>query len=64
MTGDARPEPGDFTVCISCASVLCFTPQMDLELSTLEAIPIHLRMAFARVVQLVKERERGPIRIT
>jgi hypothetical protein len=55
-SSDAKPEPGDFTICIGCASVLLFTPQMDLELSSLEAIPTHSRMGFARVVQAVKER--------
>jgi hypothetical protein len=55
---DAKPQPGDYTVCIGCAQVLRFTPQMDLEMSSLEAIPTHSRMAFARVVQEITKRTK------
>jgi len=58
LLGEVQPMPGDFTVCIGCACVLRFTPTMHLELSSLEAIPTHSRMDFARVVQAVKARGR------
>lgn len=44
MLDTVKPEPGDFSVCISCASVLRLTDTMDYELSSLEAIPTHSRM--------------------
>lgn len=55
MTSRDKPEPGDYTVCINCASVLRFGPDMLLELASLEAIPMHSRLAFAKVVQGVTE---------
>jgi len=66
LTDDAKAEPGDYTVCIGCGSILRFTETMEFELSSLEAIPIHMRMLFARVVQAVHSRppNRRPIRIT
>jgi hypothetical protein len=69
LTADAKPEPLDFTVCTRCASVLRFDDDMNLELSSLEAIPTHSRMAFARVVQVLKlhpfpkRDDDGPIKI-
>ena len=65
MLGEHRAGPGDFTVCITCASVLRFTETMDYELASLEAIPTHSRMMFARAVQAVKSRASDrPLRIT
>jgi hypothetical protein len=58
------PGPGDFTVCLGCASVLRFTGAMDFEVSSLESIPIHSRLPFARVVQAVKEKPQRAYRIT
>jgi hypothetical protein len=55
LTEEAKPEPGDYTVCIGCASVLRFRENMSLELSSLEAIPTHSRLPFAQIVQAVKE---------
>jgi len=64
MTAEAKPEPGDFTVCAYCAAVLRFNAKMDLEISELAEIPVHSRLAFAQVVQKIKEfpmpkREKG-----
>jgi len=64
LTDAVKAEPGDFTVCIGCASVLRFTETMDFELSSLEAIPTHARMQFARVVQAAQSLPSRPIRIT
>lgn len=64
LLDEVKPVPGDFTVCIGCASVLRFTETMDFELSSLEAIPTRSRMMFARVVQAVKARPTHAIRIT
>lgn len=55
MEGHEKPEPGDFTICIDCRSVLRFTPDMQLELSSLESIPIHARLGFAKVVQALEQ---------
>jgi hypothetical protein len=54
MEGPEKPEPGDYTVCIRCASVLRWNPDMQLELSSLEDIPMHSRLRFAKVVQGIK----------
>lgn len=54
MTGSDKPQPGDFTVCIACASVLRWTATMDFELSSLMAVPTHIRMDFAKLVSTVK----------
>jgi hypothetical protein len=54
LTSKDKPEPGDFTVCIKCASVLRFDGKMDLELSSLMAIPVACRLDFAKVVQAIK----------
>lgn len=54
MEGEHVPKVGDFTVCINCTSVLCFTENMELRLSSLLEIPTHSRLAFAKVVQLTK----------
>jgi len=64
LLDEVRPVPGDFTVCIGCSSVLRFTETMDFELSSLEAIPTHSRMYFARVVQATKTLPIRPFRIT
>jgi hypothetical protein len=55
LTAAVQPQPGDYTICIGCASVLRFTETMDFELSSLEAIPTHSRMGFAQAVQAVKK---------
>lgn len=54
MEGKDPPEPGDYTVCIRCASVLRFGPDMMLEMASLTDIPMHSRLGFAKVVQKVK----------
>jgi hypothetical protein len=54
MTEDHAPEPSDFTVCCYCTSVLMFDGNLHLQLSSLEAIPTHSRMAFAQIVQMLK----------
>lgn len=44
--GDAKPEPGDLSVCIKCACVLRFDDTLQLvDLSTqeLEALPVETR---------------------
>jgi len=58
VTAGEVPRVGDFTVCIECASVLRFNAMMDMELSTLEDIPTHSRMLFARMVTTLKELQR------
>jgi hypothetical protein len=60
FTAKIAPEPGDFTVCINCGAVLLFDGEMDLLLSSLEAIPMHSRLDFAKMVTAVKE--RGPFK--
>jgi hypothetical protein len=55
LTGQEKPEPGDFTICISCTAILRFTTGNDLELSSLEAVPVHLRFEYAKVIRAIKE---------
>jgi hypothetical protein len=56
------PDPGDFTICLYCAAVLKFGPDMMLEASSLMDIPMHSRKGFAEGVMAAKElieRRRG-----
>jgi hypothetical protein len=62
MYGEHAPKPGDFTVCAQCASVLRFKEGMDVVLSSLLEIPVHSRMGFAKVVQLIKANPMPPPR--
>lgn len=32
---NATPSPGDYTVCIECAAILLFTPEMKMRTTTL-----------------------------
>jgi hypothetical protein len=54
LQGKEPPRPGDFTICIECASVLRFTDTLDFELSSLEAVPVEFRFDFAKVVTTLK----------
>ncbi len=55
MTSKEGPEPGDFTVCIHCRSVLRFDGKMELVKSSLIEVPIHMRYAFAKVQRMMGE---------
>lgn len=55
LTSDDPPEPGDFTVCIDCRAVLRWGADMNLELSSLEEIPAHSRMVFAKVLRIMEQ---------
>jgi hypothetical protein len=55
---DAIPQPFDFTVCIQCCNVLRFDADMNLIASSLEEIPMHSRLPFAKVVTLCKAAPR------
>ena len=52
---DDPPAPGDFTICIGCRSILHWTADMNLELSSLEAVPVSSRFAFAKVLRIMEE---------
>lgn len=54
MEGPDAPQPGDFTVCIECAGVLQYGPDMQLLASSLLEVPMHSRLSFAKVVQTIK----------
>jgi hypothetical protein len=49
------PEPGDFTICIACSSVLRFDENMRLVLSCLSEVPIEIRARLAFVKMTVDE---------
>jgi hypothetical protein len=53
MTSRDKPEPGDFTVCIGCRSVLRLGPEMTLEKSSLLEVPVHLRFEFAKMIRVM-----------
>jgi hypothetical protein len=55
MEGQEKPKPGDCTVCMGCASVLRFTEDMQLEMSSLMEIPVEYRFNFAKMVAAVKQ---------
>jgi hypothetical protein len=55
LTSRDKPEPGDYTVCIGCRSVLKFGPGMGLEKSSLLEVPVHLRASFAKVIRVMEE---------
>lgn len=60
---DTSPDPGNYTVCFGCASVLRFSENMVLMPSSLLEIPEHSRLQFAQLVQTVKlmiERDAQP----
>lgn len=52
------PEPGDFTVCIACSSVLRFDENMGLVLCSLSDVPIEIRARLAFVKMTVEEAAR------
>lgn len=39
MTGGGAPGPGDLTLCINCAAILRFLPELDLEEISLAEVP-------------------------
>src|ERR1700743_1857346 len=49
------PEPGDFTICIACSSVLRFDDNMRLVLSSLSEVPIEVRARFAFIKMTVED---------
>jgi len=55
LTGPDKPDPGDFTVCVYCRAVLKFGPDLAMELSSLEAVPVHVRMEFAKVIRAIEQ---------
>jgi hypothetical protein len=59
VRGEEVPQPGDFTVCISCCNVLLFDDDMKLLASSLEDIPMHSRLDFAKVVTACKQITRA-----
>ena len=62
LTGDAEPEPGDFTICIGCRSILKVGPDFTLDKSSLMEIPEHSRLDFVRVLRLMEENPPPPRR--
>ena len=57
---EESPQPGDFTVCISCANILRYGEGMSLHASSLMEIPAHSRMEFAKMVGLCKMFPKKP----
>jgi hypothetical protein len=55
VTGKDAPEVGDFTVCIACSALLCFTAGMALRMASLSEIPLQIRAQFAQVMYLAGE---------
>jgi hypothetical protein len=55
LTGHDKAEPGDYTICIGCRSVLRFGPGLGLEKSSLLEVPVHLRAVFAKVIRVMEE---------
>lgn len=49
------PEPGDVTVCIGCATVLEFGPELKLSVANLDEIPPEVRKTLEKVSQTVMQ---------
>lgn len=55
---DARPSPGDCTVCLGCQDILIFTEELDLRQPTdqeLEKLPLLEISRIQRVLTEVKQ---------
>ena len=52
------PAPGDVTICIVCAAVLCFDENLRLKASSLGEVPIEIRAKVARVKYTVEEMKK------
>jgi hypothetical protein len=61
--GGTAPDPGDFTVCLGCASVMRFDENLQLVAAKFEDIPIQDRAKFATLKMCVEEikNKNGPI---
>lgn len=55
MTGEHHPGPGDYTVCIECASVLRWDEEMNLHLAALIDVPVEIRFQFVRMIAEVQK---------
>jgi hypothetical protein len=55
VEGPHRPEPGDNSICLYCASLLRYGADLRLELATLSEIPIQYRAKFAAAMRHAKE---------
>ena len=62
VTGDAEPEPGDFTICIGCRSILRIGEDFALTKSSLMEIPEHSRLGFVKAIRLMEENPPQPRR--
>jgi hypothetical protein len=49
------PEPGDYTVCIGCFSILRFDDNLQLVLSSLSEVPVEIRSRMAFIKMTVEE---------
>ena len=58
MYSPGAPSPGDFTICLECASVLTFNDNMQLVASTLAECPIQIRSQLAQIKMFVEEFNR------
>jgi hypothetical protein len=66
--GNARPAPGDYSVCLTCAALLVFEKNMRVRLLTLDEMETMnhdlvcgLLMARARVILLRDKKDKGLI---
>jgi hypothetical protein len=63
LYGRNAPDPGDFTICINCASVLRFDENFQFALAKFDDIPIQLRSEFAMLkyaVEEIQDKNRKP----
>lgn len=60
MTSAEPPVEGDFTICIGCRAVLRWGAGMVMEASSLMAVPVHSRFAFAKILRLMQEAPPPP----
>lgn len=56
VEGDqGAPEPNDVTVCIQCASVLQFGPELKLTAISLDDVPAAVRKSLEKVIEEVNK---------
>lgn len=62
LTGETAPEPGDFTICVGCRSILKVGADYVYEKSSLMEIPTHSRYEFVKALRVIEDNPPPPRR--
>lgn len=58
VSGEAKPSPGDVSICINCGTFLRFDPDLNIELlddDSFDAFPEDSRATLSMAKQLIKQ---------